>query len=52
LVLIDGEDLAFSPDTRDWIADHADQLATLNLAGGTAAISSDTADALTALIEP
>ncbi len=52
LMLVDGQDLELSPAARDWIADHAEAIRSLRLAGGTAAISEATRDGLAGLLEP
>ncbi len=40
LLLVDGQDVDRSPATRDWLADHADDLSVVRLVGGTGVISS------------
>ena len=39
LLLVDGTDLAASPETRDWLAAILDEVEVIRLAGGTAALS-------------
>ena len=50
LLLVDGHDLSASPETRDLLAAEAARVASLRIAGGTAAITAATEDALRALL--
>lgn len=50
MTLVDGQNTAGSPATSGWIADHADDIRWLRLAGGPAAINADVEAALLALL--
>jgi putative cell wall-binding protein len=39
LLLVDGQNLSASPETRQWLADHQGDLSSVRLAGGTDAIT-------------
>ena len=51
LVLVDGLGLAGSPETRDWIRDHAGDIDTVRIAGGTVAVGAGVVDELATLLD-
>lgn len=51
LTLVDSQSLDNSPPTRDFITQRADQIQSLFLAGGTAAISEQVEQRLSELVE-